>query len=129
MPRRCPPPRSCSNSSRATPRPPSAACRAPLTTLNADVAKFGEAAQRQFKAGIERSASKVRSVVTSIVITALIVILALAVVSWFVVRTIWQQLGGEPEYAREIARGVAAGDLSMEIRTEKPATPAACWWR
>jgi methyl-accepting chemotaxis protein len=90
-----------------------------LTTLNADVAKFNESAQQQFKAGIERSASKVRSVVTSIVITALIVILALAVVSWFVVRTIWQQLGGEPEYAREIAQGVAAGDLSMEIRTEQ----------
>jgi methyl-accepting chemotaxis protein len=90
-----------------------------LGVLNADVAKFGESAQQQFKAGIERSASKVRSVVTSIVITALIVILALAVVSWFVVRAIWQQLGGEPEYAREIARGVAAGDLSMEIRTER----------
>ncbi|MFC5550968.1 methyl-accepting chemotaxis protein [Massilia aerilata] len=90
-----------------------------LGVLNADVARFGEAAQQQFKAGIERSASKVRSVVTSIVITALIVILALAVVSWFVVRTIWQQLGGEPAYAREIAQGVAAGDLSMEIRTEQ----------
>jgi methyl-accepting chemotaxis protein len=92
--------------------------QAALTTLNADVAKFGEAAQQQFKAGIERSASKVRGVVTSIVITALIVILALAVVSWFVVRAIWHQLGGEPEYAREIAQGVAAGDLSMEIRVE-----------
>jgi methyl-accepting chemotaxis protein len=89
-----------------------------LGVLNADVAKFGESAQQQFKAGIERSASKVRSVVTSIVITALIVILALAVVSWFVVRTIWQQLGGEPAYARKIAQGVAAGDLSMEIRVE-----------
>jgi methyl-accepting chemotaxis protein len=90
-----------------------------LGVLNADVAKFNEAAQQQFKDGIERSASKVRGVVTSIVITALIVLLALAVVSWFVVRTIWQQLGGEPEYAREIARGVAAGDLSMEIRVEQ----------
>ena len=89
-----------------------------LGVLNKDVAKFGEAAQQQFKNGIDRSAAKVRSVVTSIVITALLVILALAVVSWFVVRAIWQQLGGEPEYAREIARAVAAGDLSMEIRVE-----------
>jgi len=89
-----------------------------LGVLNKDVARFNEAAQQQFKDGIERSASKVRSVVTAIVITGLIVILALAVVSFFVVRAIWQQLGGEPEYAREIARGVAAGDLSMEIRVE-----------
>jgi methyl-accepting chemotaxis protein len=92
--------------------------QATLTVLNGDVAKFGESAQQQFSAGIKRSEAKVRGVVTSIVITALVVLLALAVVSWFVVRTIWQQLGGEPEYAREIARGVAAGDLSMEIRVE-----------
>jgi methyl-accepting chemotaxis protein len=39
-------------------------------------------------------------------------------VSWFVIRTIWQQLGGEPEYAREITRAVAAGDLSMDIRLD-----------
>jgi methyl-accepting chemotaxis protein len=92
--------------------------QATLTVLNGDVAKFGESAQQQFSAGIKRSEAKVRGVVTSIVITALVVLLALAVVSWFVVRAIWQQLGGEPEYAREIARGVAAGDLSMEIRVE-----------
>jgi len=89
-----------------------------LTVLNKDVAKFNDDAQKQFKAGIERSESKVRSVLTITIVTALVVILALAAVSWFVVRTIWQQLGGEPEYAREIARAVAQGDLAMEIRTE-----------
>jgi len=52
------------------------------------------------------------------ILTALVVILSLALVSWFVVRAIWQQLGGEPEYAREIARAVAAGDLAMEIHTD-----------
>jgi methyl-accepting chemotaxis protein len=45
-------------------------------------------------------------------------VLSLALVSWFVVKAIWQQLGGEPEYARAIARGVAAGDLSMSIETD-----------
>ncbi len=89
-----------------------------LTVLNKDVARFNEASQLQFKAGIERSESRVRSALTATIVTALVVILALAAVSWFVVRTIWQQLGGEPEYAREIARAVAAGDLAMDIRTE-----------
>jgi methyl-accepting chemotaxis protein len=60
----------------------------------------------------------VQNVLISMIATALIVIACLAVVSWFVVRTIWQQLGGEPEYAREIAQAVAHGDLSTEIRIE-----------
>ncbi|MCC2957940.1 methyl-accepting chemotaxis protein [Massilia sp. IC2-477] len=89
-----------------------------LAALNKDVARFGESAQRQFKAGIARSADSVRSVLIAMVGAALLVVGALALVSWFVVRTIWQQLGGEPEYARDITRAVAAGDLSMEIRTD-----------
>jgi len=89
-----------------------------MTALNKDVAKFNDDAQKQFKAGIASSEGKVRSVLTVTIVTALVVILALAAVSWFVVRTIWQQLGGEPEYARDIAQAVAHGDLAMEIRTD-----------
>jgi methyl-accepting chemotaxis protein len=89
-----------------------------LATLNGDVAKLNEQTQQNFKAGIARSETNVRHALWATIITALVVIAALIVVSWFVVRTIWQQLGGEPEYAREIARAVADGDLSMEIRVE-----------
>jgi methyl-accepting chemotaxis protein len=89
-----------------------------LALLNTDLAKVNDAAQRQFATGIEDSKNSVNKVVMSMILTALIVIAVLAVVSWFVVRTIWQQLGGEPEYAREIAQAVAAGDLSTEIRIE-----------
>ena len=89
-----------------------------LATLNADVAKFGTVAQQRFAGGIARSENSVRTVLTVTVAAALAVIAALALVSWFVVRTIWHQLGGEPEYARTIARAVAAGDLSMDIRLE-----------
>jgi len=90
-----------------------------LGTLNADVAKFNEQAQQNFKAGIAHSESSVRRALSATIITALVVIATLIAVSWFVVRTIWQQLGGEPEYAREIARAVADGDLSMDIRLER----------
>jgi len=89
-----------------------------LTVLNADLAKTNEAAQQQFKAGIVHSETSVRNVLTTSIAVALIVILSLATVSYFVVRAIWQQLGGEPEYAREIARAVADGDLSMTIETD-----------
>jgi methyl-accepting chemotaxis protein len=86
--------------------------------LQADLARTGEAARRQFHAGIERSAAGVHDVLWTMVLTALLVVAGLAVVSWFVVRAIWRELGGEPEYARSIAQAVAGGDLSMTIRTD-----------
>jgi methyl-accepting chemotaxis protein len=89
-----------------------------LATLNSDLAKTNEAALKQFKAGIANSLESVRKVLWTIVLTALVVVAALAGVAWFAVKAIWQQLGGEPEYARAIAQAVAGGDLSMEIRTD-----------
>ncbi len=86
--------------------------------LNKELDRFAASAQTQFTDGIERSASSVRRVLVVTIATALAVIAVLALVSWFVVRTIWRQLGGEPEYARDITRAVAAGDLSMAIHTE-----------
>ena len=89
-----------------------------LAVLNTDLAKTNEQAQLQFKQGIERSAANVRNALNTSIAVALAVIVCLVAVSHFVVRAIWQQLGGEPEYARQIARAVADGDLSMEIATE-----------
>src|SRR5690606_22976803 len=95
--------------------------QAALAVLNADLAKTVDAAQRQFAAGIAASQDSVRKSLIVMIASALLVIAALALVSWFVVRTIWQQLGGEPAYAREIAQAVAAGDLAMEIRVDAQA--------
>ncbi len=88
-----------------------------LAVLEADLAKTNETAQRQFKAGIVRSGDSVHSVLTTSVLVAVLVILSLAAVSFYVVRSIWQQLGGEPEYACAIAHAVASGDLSTAIVT------------
>ncbi|MFC5512365.1 methyl-accepting chemotaxis protein [Massilia jejuensis] len=89
-----------------------------LATLNKDLAQTQAKAKEQFTAGIASSEANVRRVLWTMILTALVVILSLAAVSWFVVRTIWHQLGGEPEYAREIARAVAAGNLAMDIHTD-----------
>lgn len=89
-----------------------------LLVLNADLEKTNANAHEQFNAGIAHSESKVHSVMLAMIATAAIVVATLVLVSYFVVRTIWKQLGGEPEYAREIARSVAAGDLTMEILTD-----------
>lgn len=90
-----------------------------LKTLEADLTKTVEIAQKQFTAGVENSGDNVRNVLYTSILVALIVTLVLGIVSFFVVRTIWQQLGGEPVYAREIAAAVASGDLSMQIIVDK----------
>jgi methyl-accepting chemotaxis protein len=89
-----------------------------LKVLETDLNKTVEAAQKQFASGVEGSGNNVRNVLYTSILVALIVTLTLGVVSFFVVRTIWHQLGGEPEYAREIASAVAAGDLSMNIAVD-----------
>lgn len=89
-----------------------------LKTLQDDLAKSQEAAQHQFKSGVERSGDSVRNVLYTSILVSIVVILSLGAVSYIVVRAIWQQLGGEPEYARDIAVAVAAGDLSMQITVD-----------
>ncbi|MDW8468000.1 MAG: methyl-accepting chemotaxis protein [Burkholderiales bacterium] len=42
---------------------------------------------------------------------------AAALLAFFVVRALLRQLGGEPAYAAEVVSRVAAGDLTVEIRT------------
>jgi len=89
-----------------------------FSVLEADIVKANEAAQMQFAAGIKQSGDSVRIVLTTSILVAILVITSLATVSFFVVRSIWRQLGGEPEYAREIAYAVASGNLAMEIRVD-----------
>jgi methyl-accepting chemotaxis protein len=89
-----------------------------LNALQADLAKTQETAKKQFKAGVERSGNSVNNVLYTTVFVAVLIVLSLGAVSYVVVRGIWQQLGGEPEYTREIAVAVAAGDLSMDIELD-----------
>jgi methyl-accepting chemotaxis protein len=86
-----------------------------FNTIAEDLDKTIVAGTQQFAAGISASAASVRMVQFVSIGAAIMVILSLVVVAHFVIRAIWQQLGGEPEYAAGIARAVAAGDLSMPI--------------
>ncbi|GGP27187.1 methyl-accepting chemotaxis protein [Silvimonas amylolytica] len=47
-----------------------------------------------------------------------IVLVLLGVVASVLVRSVLKQLGGEPAYASEVVRRIAAGDLSVAVRTE-----------
>jgi methyl-accepting chemotaxis protein len=94
-----------------------AAMQQNLAALQSDLAQASAQAHRQFQAGIARGGDNVHHVLGTSVAVAALVIAGLGLVSHVVVRSIWQQLGGEPEYACSIARAVAAGDLAMYIDT------------
>jgi methyl-accepting chemotaxis protein len=89
-----------------------------LAVITGDLDRSVVAANAQFKNGIAYSAARVTLVLSISIGVAIIVILTLMLVSWFVIRAIWKQLGGEPEYARKIAQAVAGGDLSIEIAAD-----------
>jgi methyl-accepting chemotaxis protein len=86
-----------------------------LKTLSADLEATRNEAQKKFAAGVASSEKGVRFVIVEGIVLAVLILSMLALVSYFVVRAIWKDLGGEPSYAREIAQAVATGDLSMTI--------------
>ncbi len=86
-----------------------------LKTLEDDLAKINTQAQQQFTLGIAQSKQSVQNVLLTIILVAVIVILATAGIAFFVIRAIWHELGGEPEYALDITRGVADGNLNLQI--------------
>jgi len=86
-----------------------------LKTLTTDLEATRSAAQQQFSAGVGSSENGVYFVIVEGIVLAIVILGVLALVSYFVVRAIWKDLGGEPDYAREIAQAVAGGDLSITI--------------
>ncbi len=86
-----------------------------IKVLDADLEKVNASAQAQFTSGIADSTQGVRKVLYTVIAAALIVLLASFAIAFVVIRAIWHELGGEPEYALDIARSVADGNLTMQI--------------
>ena len=66
----------------------------------------------------------VRSSLVATVGCALVVVAALALGSAVLVRSVWRQIGGEPEYARSVMQRMAGGDLSMRIDLGEGGSPS-----
>ena len=77
------------------------------------------AAQSQAKDGFSRSMGSardgVKKSVTVMMVAAFLVLLSLGGGSYYLVRTILSQVGGEPAYARRILQAMAKGDLNQQI--------------
>ena len=89
--------------------------QAALKTLESEVKKSREDASAGFAAGLDAAKNGVSRSLLAIVVAGLLVVVALGVGSFLVIGSVWRQLGGEPEYARDVMRQMADGDLSQSI--------------
>ena len=74
------------------------------------------------KEAMNESARKVQGIATStgvlMLIIATVAALAGAAIAWILTRSITRQLGGEPDYASNVAREIAAGNLAVDVRVQ-----------
>ncbi len=80
-----------------------------LIKLQVDVAK------QEFELSSARYLTMRSSVIGAIILGAVLAVLY----GFFLIRGIYRQLGGEPEYAADIVRSIAEGDLSVSVVTRE----------
>lgn len=87
-----------------------------LTTLQSDrMTEIGGEANQQ-----------VKNALIQIIIITLIALLAAAFMGYLITRNLMKQLGGEPDYAADAVGKIAAGDLTMHLRSGQATTAACC---
>ena len=99
-----------------------AAMQGAQKALEANLKTMRDSARSQFDAGLNGAHGGVSNSLYATLASALLVIVGLGVGSYFVIGSVWRQLGGEPEYARDVMRRIAAGDLSQNIKVQPGAT-------
>ena len=94
---------------------PIAAMQAALGKLDAQLDAATRRASAGFTESLTLAGQGIRRVLGAMIASAVAVVLVLVLVSWLLVRAIWRQLGGEPEYAARIAKEIAEGNLAVPI--------------
>jgi methyl-accepting chemotaxis protein len=89
--------------------------QAAYKTLEASVRQTRESAKAAMDQGISSAESGVSAGLKAMVLSSLLVVVALGLGSVFLIRSIWSQIGGEPEYARAVLQKMAGGDLSQQV--------------
>jgi methyl-accepting chemotaxis protein len=70
---------------------------------------------KEFRELLSSSSDRVNQTVVVSVVSAIIMMLALAVGSWILIGSVFRTLGGEPEAAAQIVRRLAGGDFASEV--------------
>ncbi len=92
-----------------------AAMQESLTALQKALTDTRKLARDGFDGRLQAAADGVSSGVWMTVVLGIVLVAALFAGSWLVIGSVWRQLGGEPEYARQVMQTMAAGDLSQDI--------------
>jgi methyl-accepting chemotaxis protein len=100
-------------------KPSIEAMQTAIRALNNELAEATARSRIEFGEGLDEAQADVRNVLLAMIGASVLVVVVLVIVSWLIVRSIWKQLGGEPEYAAGIAREIAQGNLSVPIATAK----------
>ncbi|MEP6504661.1 MAG: chemotaxis protein, partial [Betaproteobacteria bacterium] len=95
-----------------------AAMQGSQKALEANLKSARESARNRFDAGLGGAQGGVSASLYATLASALLVVVGLGLGSYFVIGSVWRQLGGEPEYARDVMRRIAAGDLSQVIQVQ-----------
>nr|WP_326531502.1 methyl-accepting chemotaxis protein [Rhodoferax sp.] len=66
--------------------------------------------------GIEGAKEASDAVRTQLILAGIALVLAIGV-AWWIIHSITQQLGGEPDYARDMVIRLSEGDLTMKVET------------
>ncbi len=86
-----------------------------VRVLNDTVRGAAKASEATLAASLQHAQDDIRRTLGAMIGAAVLAVVALALVSWLIVRAIWRQLGGEPEYATRIVQEIARGNLAMPI--------------
>jgi len=89
--------------------------RTALSAWNAERKAGLEQARGSVEAGFDALAVALRNTVIASAVTALAVLAVLGGASWLLVRSVWRDLGGEPEDLRRLAERVASGELDTPV--------------
>ena len=98
-----------------------AAMQSSQKALEANLKSMRDGARNRFDSGLSGSQGGVAASLYATLASALLVVVGLGIGSYFVIGSVWRQLGGEPEYARNVMRRIAAGDLSQVIKVQPSA--------
>ncbi|MEW5944057.1 MAG: MCP four helix bundle domain-containing protein [Pseudomonadota bacterium] len=93
--------------------------RAAQHTLQEETDKLLEHQVKSLEDTGHHAEGKAKTAQTLVIALGLIALTMAVVVSFLIVRGLLKQLGGEPDYAAEVARKVAAGDLSTKIAVKE----------
>ena len=90
-----------------------------VTAMQASLAGLSELLQKQKAAGqssidvrFDSALSNARQSMITTLATGLVVLLALGIASWFTIKSVWRELGDEPDRLRHIVTRIANGDIN-----------------